>query len=238
VEDEFKVVVGSNGLELHGKDLRSAILSAQGWIEIVDRLGRRGWPADVITTSLDLEEVWEGRTETDGYVQAMVAELAELGYSNVRVDFDEEHGVHEVVCTVGVNGRTWEVRLGRALRQSGHFRQAKSQLNRIAPFRVGPYHLERNGERETLESLKDLVDRVYELAKRGLNISRYKGLGEMNPRQLWDTTMDPERRRLLQVNIEDGTKADELFTILMGDAVEPRRNFIESNALEVRNLDI
>jgi DNA gyrase subunit B len=108
----------------------------------------------------------------------------------------------------------------------------------VEALRVGPFHLERNGDRETLGSLRELVGRVYEIAKKGVNIQRYKGLGEMNPRQLWQTTMNPEARRLLQVTVEDAARADELFTILMGDAVEPRRLFIENNALEARNLDI
>ena len=102
-----------------------------------------------------------------------------------------------------------------------------------APFVIGE-----NGTSEKIATRDDLLERVMLAAKKDLSIQRYKGLGEMNPEQLWETTMNPEKRTLLQVRIEDAVETDGIFTVLMGDHVEPRRRFIEENALDVRNLDV
>ena len=101
-----------------------------------------------------------------------------------------------------------------------------------------PFTVISNGEQTKIDNEAKLLDFLFEKGKKGIVIQRYKGLGEMTPHQLWETTMDPEERYLLQVSIQDAVEANEVFTILMGDEVEPRRNFIEQNALEAQNLDI
>jgi DNA gyrase subunit B len=101
--------------------------------------------------------------------------------------------------------------------------------------------IEGEGEKQTtkpLFSIAEILQSVLEVGRQGLQIKRFKGLGEMNPAQLFETTMDPNKRKLLRVDLTDAVEAEEMFTKLMGDEVEPRRQFIEDNALNVRNLDV
>ena len=151
---------------------------------------------------------------------------------------DEEHQCSKVRCKIATGGIVYQLDVTHELVGSADFRELQKQ----APAAIGlgkpPYRI----KIKELEVLKhgsaELVDAILEEGKQGLNIQRYKGLGEMNPGQLWETTMDPEKRTLLRVKLEDVTGVDEIFTILMGDEVEPRRNFIQQHALEVRNLDV
>ena len=175
VEDEYRLVIGATGQKLEGRELRRALLAAQDWSQSLEQLDNRGWPQDLVLAALDTEAAWQETADGPEFAEALATELRELGYDDTRVELDEEHGVREVVCRVGVNGRGRDVRLGQLLGSSGHFRRARQQLAQVEAIRVGPFHLERNGERETLASLRELVSRVYEIAKKGLNISTLQG---------------------------------------------------------------
>ncbi len=125
------------------------------------------------------------------------------------------------------------VKLLAAMEKKGF--EAKNLLTQEEPI---AQLMDNEEKREPAMSLRELLDKVREHGEKGLSIQRFKGLGEMNPEQLWETTMNPEKRKLLKVMLEDLVRADDIFTVLMGDEVEPRRRFIEENALNVRNLDI
>jgi DNA gyrase subunit B len=151
---------------------------------------------------------------------------------------DEEHQSSKVICRLHANGMTHGLDVTHDLVGSADFRE----LQKLTPSAIGlgraPYKLKANGREDRYPSTDELVKAIVDMGKQGLSIQRYKGLGEMNPGQLWETTMNPEMRTLLRVTLEDLTGVDEIFTVLMGDEVEPRRNFIQTHALEVRNLDV
>jgi DNA gyrase subunit B len=162
----------------------------------------------------------------------------ELSQSAVRIEPDEEYECFKALFAIKQNGSTQEVEIGKELLESPEYKELL-QLNPLAQgMGMPPYHVEDSEGQKEFTTSKIMVNYILDRGKKGLTIQRYKGLGEMNPVQLWDTTMNAEKRRLLQVRIEDAVEADEIFTILMGDAVEPRRAFIEENALKVKNLDI
>ena len=100
------------------------------------------------------------------------------------------------------------------------------------------YLIEESGKKHELYGCKEILETVKEIGRRGLQITRYKGLGEMDADQLWETTMNPETRTILNVKMEDAVEVEKIFSILMGDQVEPRRKFIQDHAPEVRNLDV
>ena len=137
-----------------------------------------------------------------------------------------------------VNGVPRAARIDAEFVGSYEMKRIRDIAKAIGGFLDGPYVVAKNGESERHQTLPAVVDAIYESAKKGLLINRYKGLGEMNPEQLWDTTMNAETRTLLQVRMEDVVEAEKIFATLMGENVEERRKFIEENALDVVNLDI
>ncbi len=160
--------------------------------------------------------------------------LAKAGYET-ELSTDEEHGLWEIqTFTSSGNSVTIDWNFASYV----EFQKALELYTGLEERLPPPFVVGENGTREEIATREELLERVLAAAKKDLTIQRYKGLGEMNPEQLWETTMNPEKRTLLQVRIDDAVETDEIFTVLMGDAVEPRRKFIEDNALDVRNLDV
>ena len=160
--------------------------------------------------------------------------------SEITIDtaLEEEHQSQKIICRVPMSGMVHSVEITHDMIGSADFRE----LQRLAPSAIGlgraPYKMKVAGEETEYAGTAELVRAILESGKKGLGLQRYKGLGEMNPEQLWQTTMNPETRTLLQVKLEDIAGVEDIFSTLMGDEVEPRRNFIQAHALEVKNLDV
>lgn len=241
-----EIEVRSQGKTIEGRELSRGLEQTTEFVLYFDRLVRRlGHDTKLTRVIIDAFAGEDGLLVKNNIrlrkifdEQEMMAEvegkIAAAGYGT-ELRTDEEHGLWEIEITPpNLQGIVfnWDiasyVEFQRALELT-----RKLNADFKAPFTIG-----QNGTSEAIESREDLLDRVTAAAKKDLTIQRYKGLGEMNPEQLWETTMDPDKRTMLQVRIEDGIETDDLFTVLMGDQVEPRRRFIENNALDVKNLDI
>ncbi len=173
-----------------------------------------------------------------GAIEQHIAEHHPKTVRSWSIEKDEEHGACRLRFETKWNGIHSTITLDENFVTTPEFRELQSLSPAILGLDGPPYRIREKGEEKGFSDTGRLVQHVLDLGKKGLSIQRYKGLGEMNPEQLWETTMTPEKRTLLQVAVEDSIKADEIFTILMGDAVEPRRAFIQRHALEVRNLDV
>jgi DNA gyrase subunit B len=240
------LTVASNGKTFEGREISKGLEQTVEFKRYFERFARRlGNDEKLLTVLLDAFVGKDGILTKKNVKLRKIFEDAELmaeiegkvaaaGYKTDIIP-DTEHGLGEIEITQP-NGQ--KILFDWNLASYVEFQKA-IELKRIleetfpAPFVMGE-----NGTSEEIATREDLLERVLGQAKKDLSIQRYKGLGEMNPEQLWETTMDPEKRTLLQVRIEDAIETDQIFTILMGDQVEPRRKFIEDNALDVKNLDV
>ena len=156
----------------------------------------------------------------------------------IEPKYDEKNERHLLVIKRNQHGNMHQTALDETFLHSGDYEQIKTTAHVLQGLLGAGAYVKRGEHKQVVTDVKDALSWLLDEVKKSLGIQRYKGLGEMNPSQLWETTMDPKVRRLLRAQIEDAISADEIFTTLMGDLVEPRRAFIETNALGVRNLDV
>jgi DNA gyrase subunit B len=244
--DELRVR-GEGGTTLTGEKLGEFVRLVNRYRRMFTQLDKHGdarvsapFAEVAALTRSDLADQVRLQTLADDKVRPYIAqrypELADVEFELLR---DEEHGVFSLRVPGGLSGVRRETIIDYELLDTPEFVELRNVSTQLRSSLVGPFTvLPEGGEERTAESIEELAVVVEQLGRKGLSIQRYKGLGEMNAEQLWETTMDPARRNLLQVRVDDSVEADKIFTVLMGDLVEPRREFIEDNALNVRNLDV
>jgi len=188
---------------------------------------------DELAEYLEIEEKKRGKeVEIHEAIQSLPSDKAK---EIDLIEFFEARELEKVIAKLGKLGI--DISNYAVIKPAEEKKKTKSK-KKGADKKAVLYKLDYDGERKEIFSLKQLLQLVKDEGKRGMTIQRYKGLGEMNPEQLWETTMDPDKRTMLKVTLEDAVEADAMFTVLMGDQVEPRRQFIQKHAHEVRNLDV
>jgi len=231
---EDQVVKGKDGKAIEGGTLTQFLLNIQEYDQVAAKMARKLRDAKLVEILADSEL----DKKTDFADKKKLQELAkaiEKAKLNVetRFEFDEEHSLHELVLKNG-----GEKKINWAFAGSAEFKRLRTLHQAIADSNKPPFTIARNGDKAVKENAQSLLNYVLEDAKSAFTITRFKGLGEMNPDQLWETTMNAETRTLLKVRLEDVVEAETIFSTLMGENVEQRRKFIEDNALDVVNLDI
>lgn len=239
------IQISSATKEISGRELSKVLDHTKQLKNYAERIARRlnndsklvetiieafaGKDGVLVKNSVRLRKVFED--------QEMMADIEGKlsGEFNTDLNQDEEHGLLRITISYP-NGTIRHIDWNMA--SYVEFQKAVELKKSLEIDFPAPFVLGENGKSETVNSREELLEKVMAMAKKDLTIQRYKGLGEMNPEQLWETTMDPEKRTMLQVRIEDAIETDGIFTVLMGDQVEPRRKFIEDNALDVKNLDV
>jgi len=232
-----ELLTKENGETLSGEPL-GAIAKQMVLTEAVIRRISSLYDESVLRALQDLGEIsLDDEAGAESAASKLRPILGAIG-SEVIVAFDQETGTYRLEVNKYVHGNLQSCVIDKEFLASGDYRQI-SKVSVMLQDLLGEGATIKRGEKsQGVSTFKAALDWLLEEAKHGLGIQRYKGLGEMNPEQLWETTMDPTVRRLLKVQIDDAIAADEIFTTLMGDQVEPRRAFIEGNALGVNNLDI
>ncbi len=229
---------GGDGAEavLEGTELRTFLTNLNEYEETFHKLERRLRDARVVEVLSNIELHLDNKTEfqAEANVQPVFAALQKLGLKPAMRK-DEEHSAYEVVFHDSTNA---ERRIGVALTLQPEYRRFRTLARTIARFNRPPFVVVKNERREAQANWVDLLEYVKSEGKKDVTVTRYKGLGEMDYDQLADTTMNPEKRVLRQVRLEDAVQSEEIFSTLMGEDVESRRKFIEDNALDVKNLDV
>lgn len=228
----------NDGSVVTGKKLASLVSGLITYYDSVAKLVKRGYGERFIEFLASCGVKDRESFKDKGFMAELFKKLQEQGFqvSDVRIS-ETGHEYHEFHVMESRNGGQsffvdWE------MFTSPELKRVFENSRRLEDMRGKTFTLAGEGGSKVFNNWQDLLEELMNRGRSGLTIQRYKGLGEMNPGQLWETTMDPEKRALLQVKVDDVVEADEIFTVLMGDQVEPRRDFIYMNALEVKDLDI
>lgn len=236
--DEAVLVTG--GVERAGSDLRDIVDQARAIVSVIDQLHSR-YSRDVVEQAAIAGAFDPEHTRSSDQANAAAARIAErlnILAEETEKDWEGRYGNDGYLLKREVRGVTEVHALDGALLSSLDVRHLNERSDHLAEIYGVDTKLRRKGDAIPVFGPRSLLDTVYEGGRKGLSLQRYKGLGEMNPDQLWETTLDRDARTLLQVKIGDVSEVDEIFSKLMGDVVEPRREFIQENALTVANLDV